>query len=128
MIKYYPDTSTYGFLMWKYVLRRDDSIPAPWTKEGQKRIAFLGLKMLYPDGYLDTMKTFNKIRPEKRSAIDNDNDVAIKKSKRNKHAFDLEDELKTLIESDKVNDKLWTECRAVLGDGKPAFLNCVSER
>lgn len=115
--------------MWKYVLRRDDPIPAPWTKKGEQRIAFLGLKMLYPDGYLDTMKTFNKIRAEKRFASDNnDEEVAIKKSKRNKRAFDLEDELKTLIENDEVNVKLWTECRATLGDGKPAFLNCVSER
>lgn len=133
MVKYYPDTSTYGFLMWKYVLRRDDPIPAPWTKKGAQRIAFLGLKMLYPDGYLDTMKTFNKIKikGEKRSVTDDssdEEDVAIKRPKKNKHVFDLEDELKTLIENDKVNVKLWDDCRATLSDGKPAFLNCISER
>lgn len=133
VVKYYPDTSTYGFLMWKYVLRRDDPIPAPWTKKGAQRIAFLGLKMLYPDGYLDTMKTFNKIKikGEKRSVTDDssdEEDVAIKRPKKNKHVFDLEDELKTLIENDKVNVKLWDDCRATLSDGKPAFLNCISER
>lgn len=33
VIRYYPDRSTHGFLVWKYVLRRDDPIPAPWTEE-----------------------------------------------------------------------------------------------
>ncbi|KYN40693.1 E3 ubiquitin-protein ligase UHRF1 [Trachymyrmex septentrionalis] len=130
VVKYYPDTSN-GFLIWKYVLRRDDPTPAPWTKEGKKRIEFLGLKMLYPDGYLkQENNTKKKISAKKRSINGNDEEgsVPIKKSKKSKLVFDLEDKLKNLIENDKVNAKLWDECRATLINGKPAFLDCVSER
>lgn len=127
MVKYYPDTST-GFLVWKYLLKRDDPTPAPWTKEGKKRIAFLGLKMIYPDGYSDTKKTLNKTTGRKRPITDNeeDNNVATKKFKN--LVFDLDDELKNLIKNDKINAKLWADCKATLIDGKPAFLDCVSKR
>lgn len=117
--------------MWKYVLRRDDPTPAPWTKKGKERIEFLGLKMLYPDGYLDQENNMkNEISAKKRSISDNDEEgsVPIKKFKKSKSVFYLEDELKDLIENDKVNAKLWDECKATLINGKPAFLDCVSER
>ncbi|KYM96770.1 E3 ubiquitin-protein ligase UHRF1 [Cyphomyrmex costatus] len=129
VVKYYPDTSN-GFLMWKYVLRRDDPTPAPWTKEGKKRIEFLGLKILYPDGYLSPESNVNENSSKKRSVSDSneENNMPIKKSKKSKLVFDLEDELKELIENDKINAKLWDECKATLINGKPAFLNSVSER
>lgn len=31
--------------MWRYLLRRDDEEPAPWTKEGKDRMKKLGLTM-----------------------------------------------------------------------------------
>ncbi|XP_018371936.1 PREDICTED: E3 ubiquitin-protein ligase UHRF1-like [Trachymyrmex cornetzi] len=130
VVKYYPDTSN-NFLIWKYVLRRDDPTPAPWTKEGKKRIEFLGLKMLYPDGYSNQENNMKeKISAKKRPINDSDEEgsVPIKKSKGSKLVFDLEDKLKNLIENDKINAKLWDECRATLINGKPAFLDCVSER
>lgn len=34
-----------GFIVWRYKLRRDDTIPAPWTKAGKERIESLGLEM-----------------------------------------------------------------------------------
>ncbi|KAL0121334.1 hypothetical protein PUN28_006693 [Cardiocondyla obscurior] len=115
--------------MWKYVLRRDDPTPAPWTKEGKKRIASLGLNTLEnEDKDVDTKKT-NEIKTRKRRYIDNEeNNVEITSSKKIKYAFELEKELKTLIEDDKVNAKLWADCKATLIDGKPAFLKCVSNR
>jgi len=80
--------------------------------------------MLYPEGYLDAMKINETTK--KRPAS---NEKAIKKSKKfKKQIFDLEDELKILIKNDKANAKLWAECKATLIDGKPAFLDCVSER
>lgn len=139
VIKYYPHKNSNGFLMWKYVLRRDDPAPAPWTKEGKDRIAFLGLKMLYPDGYLEGMKTLNQSGGKKRLTSDDNDDtddisnkeqkkITIKKFKKFKHTFDLEDELKALIEDDEVNAKLWADCKATLADGKLAFLKCVYEK
>ncbi|XP_011881971.1 PREDICTED: E3 ubiquitin-protein ligase UHRF1-like isoform X2 [Vollenhovia emeryi] len=134
VVRYYP-TKSYGFLMWKYVLRRDDPTPAPWTKKGKARIDFLGLKLLYPAGYLDSTESFSQSGGKKRGNSSNtddsgeeDNAVAVKKFKKIKCAFDLDDELKSLIKDDKVNAKLWADCKATLIDGKPAFLNCVSER
>lgn len=43
MVKYWPEIGKCGYLVWRYLLRRDDSEPAPWTPEGQERIKKLGL-------------------------------------------------------------------------------------
>lgn len=49
-------------------------------------------------------------------------------TKKLKKTYTLEDELKSLIEEDKSNAKLWEECSAVVPDGKATFLQRVSER
>lgn len=46
MVKYYPETGLSGFTVWRFVLRRDDPTPAPWTALGKKRIAQLGLEII----------------------------------------------------------------------------------
>jgi len=45
VVKYWPETGKSGFLVWRYLLRRDDEEPAPWTKEGKDRMKKLGLTM-----------------------------------------------------------------------------------
>lgn len=30
VVKYYPEKGLSGFIVWKYLLRRDDPNPAPW--------------------------------------------------------------------------------------------------
>lgn len=45
IVKYWAEKGKSGFLVWRYLLRRDDPAPAPWTKEGQKRAKELGLAM-----------------------------------------------------------------------------------
>ena len=45
IVKYWAEKGKSGFLVWRYLLRRDDPAPAPWTKEGKKRCAQLGLTM-----------------------------------------------------------------------------------
>ncbi|GBP16159.1 E3 ubiquitin-protein ligase UHRF1 [Eumeta japonica] len=47
VVKYYPETGKSGFKVWKYLLRRDDSSPAPW-EPGAKQFP-----VIYPDGYLE---------------------------------------------------------------------------
>lgn len=32
-------------MVWRYLLKRDDDEPAPWTREGKERIKKLGLTM-----------------------------------------------------------------------------------
>ena len=50
MVKYWPEKGKSGFKVWRYLFRRDDTEPAPWTNEGKKRIEQLGLEIKV--GYL----------------------------------------------------------------------------
>ncbi|KAG2466746.1 UHRF2 ligase, partial [Polypterus senegalus] len=63
VVKYWPEIGKCGFLVWRYLLRRDDSEPAPWTSEGIERTKKLGLTVQYPEGYLEAMA--NKVKKDK---------------------------------------------------------------
>jgi E3 ubiquitin-protein ligase UHRF1 len=45
VVRYWPEKGQSGFIVWRYLLRRDDENPAPWTEEGQKIIEDLGLEL-----------------------------------------------------------------------------------
>ncbi|KAK9954870.1 hypothetical protein ABG768_014787 [Culter alburnus] len=60
VVKYWPEIGKCGFLVWRYLLRRDDMEPAPWTPEGMERSKKLGLKVQYPPGYLEAMANKTK--------------------------------------------------------------------
>uniref|UniRef100_A0A8C6P6T7 E3 ubiquitin-protein ligase UHRF n=1 Tax=Nothobranchius furzeri TaxID=105023 RepID=A0A8C6P6T7_NOTFU len=45
VVKYWPEIGKCGYLVWRYLLRRDDLEPAPWTPEGLERIKKLGLSV-----------------------------------------------------------------------------------
>ncbi|KAG8455170.1 hypothetical protein GDO86_001387 [Hymenochirus boettgeri] len=45
VVKYWPEIGKCGFLVWRYLLRRDDVEPAPWTPEGIERSKKLGLTL-----------------------------------------------------------------------------------
>lgn len=62
VVKYWPEVGKCGYLVWRYLLRRDDQEPAPWTPEGIERIKKLGLTVQYPPGYLAAMA--NKTKKE----------------------------------------------------------------
>ncbi|XP_012685480.2 E3 ubiquitin-protein ligase UHRF2 [Clupea harengus] len=62
VVKYWPEIGKCGFLVWRYLLRRDEQEPAPWSPEGAERIKKLGLKVQYPPGYLEAMA--NKTKKE----------------------------------------------------------------
>ncbi|KAM9338548.1 E3 ubiquitin-protein ligase UHRF2 [Symphorus nematophorus] len=62
VVKYWPEIGKCGYLVWRYLLRRDDLEPAPWTPEGLERIKKLGLAIQYPPGYLAAMA--NKTKKE----------------------------------------------------------------
>ncbi|KOC67234.1 E3 ubiquitin-protein ligase UHRF1 [Habropoda laboriosa] len=133
VVKYYPDTGKSGFRVWRYLFRRDDPAPAPWTKEGKARITALGLKPMYPDGYLEAMaknnktnKKRNEFTEEEKSNTPDSEEPPKKKQKREGYA--LETEVVKYIEEDGANTKLWDECRKSLSNGKTAFLQQVSER
>ncbi|KAI4816578.1 hypothetical protein KUCAC02_008901 [Chaenocephalus aceratus] len=62
VVKYWPEIGKCGYLVWRYLLRRDDLEPAPWTPEGLERITKLGLVVQFPPGYLSAMA--NKTKKE----------------------------------------------------------------
>jgi len=45
VVKFWPEKGKSGFTVWRYLLRRDDPAPAPWTKAGKRHIEELGLTM-----------------------------------------------------------------------------------
>jgi len=45
VVKYWPESGKSGFIVWRYMLCRDDPSPAPWTKAGKRRIEELGLTL-----------------------------------------------------------------------------------
>lgn len=56
LVKYWPEKGQSGFLVWRYLFKRDDPAPAPWTKAGKRRGEELGLVMQYPEGYEEKQK------------------------------------------------------------------------
>ncbi|CAH0703679.1 unnamed protein product [Spodoptera exigua] len=62
VVKYYPEKGLSGFIVWKYLLRRDDPNPAPW-EPGAKEYP-----IIYPDGYLEA-EAEKKALKEKNSKI-----------------------------------------------------------
>uniref|UniRef100_A0A8C8WW90 E3 ubiquitin-protein ligase UHRF n=1 Tax=Panthera leo TaxID=9689 RepID=A0A8C8WW90_PANLE len=75
VVRYWPEKGKSGFLVWRYLLRRDDAEPGPWTKEGKDRIKKLGLTMQYPEGYLEARARREKEKENsKREAKEEDED------------------------------------------------------
>ncbi|NWU82752.1 UHRF1 ligase, partial [Onychorhynchus coronatus] len=144
VVKYWPETGKSGFLVWRYLLRRDDEEPAPWTKEGKDRMKKLGLTMQYPEGYLEAVASKDK---EKENNGEEEFDTPGKGKRKRKSAggeeklvpspagtpkktkvepYKLTAQQRSLIKSDEANEKLWNEVLEALKDG-PKFLNKVEE-
>ncbi|XP_060037941.1 E3 ubiquitin-protein ligase UHRF1 isoform X2 [Erinaceus europaeus] len=152
VVRYWPEKGKSGFLVWRYLLRRDDTEPVPWTKEGQDRTRRLGLTMQYPDGYLEALalkeqmkpkrkarsrgeeaaesSTPNKAKRKSKSAGNSPSDESPGKTykKSRVESFTLSTEQSRLIKDDKSNSKLWAETLKALKDSTfQKFLSKVSE-
>uniref|UniRef100_A0A3Q1CVU6 E3 ubiquitin-protein ligase UHRF n=1 Tax=Amphiprion ocellaris TaxID=80972 RepID=A0A3Q1CVU6_AMPOC len=121
VVKYWPEIGKCGYLVWRYLLRRDDMEPAPWTPEGVERIKKLGLAVQYPPGYLSAMA--NKTKKEACARP-----VAEPPSKRVKieETFQLSEQQQQLIREDTANKKLWDEAMENLKEG-PNFLRKMEQ-
>ncbi|KAL4236714.1 ubiquitin-like with PHD and RING finger domains 2 [Mactra antiquata] len=143
IVKYWPQKGQSGFLVWRYLMQRDDPTPAPWTKAGQKRTKELGLTMQYPDGYLEAQAQKEKEKEEsdtpnktkgkgKRKRKDSENESAkenaspTKKSKKIA-AYKVSDSQSKLIKKDEENNKLWDEALTFTKEGGQKFLQKVEE-
>ncbi|XP_041476197.1 E3 ubiquitin-protein ligase UHRF1-like isoform X2 [Lytechinus variegatus] len=133
IVKYWPEKGKSGFLVWRYLIRRDDPSPAPWSKAGKKKINELGLEMEYPDGYLEVMAAKEAAKEkEKKGSSEDDDEQEEKKSKKGKGKkrhreepekptpkktkFELSKETQKMIDEDEQNKSHWKaiieECQA----------------
>ncbi|XP_028911469.1 E3 ubiquitin-protein ligase UHRF2 isoform X2 [Ornithorhynchus anatinus] len=150
VVKYWPEIGKCGFLVWRYLLRRDDVEAAPWTSEGIERSKKLGLSVQYPEGYLEAMaskekkdkvkKHTVKQEPSRQSngnqkrSIDDGVDEPKNTSKtmrmadggKGGEAFQLTAQQQWLIREDCPNQKLWDEVLASLKEG-PNFLKKLEQ-
>lgn len=136
VVKYWPEKGKSGFLVWRYLMRRDDPTPAPWTKAGGKRIKELGLTMQYPDGYLEAQAKKEEENEEKekttkkgkRKRKDSDSSPSGTPEKKQKvAAYKVGAEQKKRITQDSVNKKLWDEALEHTSEGGQKFLQKVEE-
>lgn len=138
VVKYWPDKGKSGFLVWRYLLKRDDDEPAPWTRDGKDRIKKLGLIMQYPAGYQKEKENKNEVEEEaetpskakrkrKSQGSDSTKTSPAKTPKKIKvEVYKLTKEQKALIKNDEANKKVWDEAMESLSLG-PKFLNKVEE-
>ncbi|XP_023418295.1 E3 ubiquitin-protein ligase UHRF1 isoform X2 [Cavia porcellus] len=142
VVKYWPEKGKSGFLVWRYLLRRDDDEPGPWTKEGKDRIKKLGLTMQYPEGYLEALANRDKENKRAAEAVEElspskkgkwkrkppgQNGSGVRTTKKTKlEPYSLTAEQSSLIEADESNAKLWAEVLTALREGL-AFLSKVEE-
>uniref|UniRef100_A0A9J7YCD8 E3 ubiquitin-protein ligase UHRF n=1 Tax=Cyprinus carpio carpio TaxID=630221 RepID=A0A9J7YCD8_CYPCA len=140
VVKYWPEIGKCGFLVWRYLLRRDDLEPAPWTPEGIERSKKLGLKVQYPPGYLEAMANKTKReatvrsvggskrgrkRGRPRSVCEPQEEPQVKRRKE-VESFVLSEQQRNLIRDDEPNRKLWDEALSFLSEG-PNFLRKVEQ-
>ncbi|XP_053319571.1 E3 ubiquitin-protein ligase UHRF1 [Spea bombifrons] len=144
VVKYWPEKGKSGFLVWRYLLRRDDEEPAPWSKEGKERIKKLGLSMQYPEGYLESVANKEREKENKRTG-DEELETPSKGKRKRKSGdgellevltatpkkvkvelYKLTQEQKALIKEDTLNAKLWNDVMPFLKEG-PKFLTKVEE-
>ncbi|XP_058800436.1 E3 ubiquitin-protein ligase UHRF1-like [Phymastichus coffea] len=126
VIKYWPEKGQSGFKVWRYLLRRDDPTPAPWTEEGKSRIAELGLKMIYPEGYKEAQEKKAGIKrksDDETESVGNEENTPVKKRKT---TFKLSSEVLKMIMKDSANAKLWKQCKEFISEGKQAYFEKVS--
>uniref|UniRef100_A0A673ACE8 E3 ubiquitin-protein ligase UHRF n=1 Tax=Sphaeramia orbicularis TaxID=375764 RepID=A0A673ACE8_9TELE len=137
IVKYWPEKGKSGFLVWRYLLKRDDDEPAPWSRDGKERIKKLGLTIQYPAGYQKEKENKNEVEEEgtpnkakrkrKSQGTESTKTSPGKTPKKIKvEVYKLTSEQKTLIKNDKANKKLWDEAMESLSLG-PKFLNKVEE-
>ncbi|KAL5021077.1 hypothetical protein ScPMuIL_000232 [Solemya velum] len=132
IVKYWPEKGKSGFRVWRYMLRRDDPTPPPWTSAGKRRIKELGYEMQYPDGYLEAQaqkeaaETPNKGKG-KRKRADSDSSPQKSEKKQKKLGYKVDPSVLKIIRSDSANKKLWAEALETTGEGAQKFLQKVEE-
>ncbi|KAF0444535.1 E3 ubiquitin-protein ligase UHRF1 [Gigaspora margarita] len=107
LVEYWREKGKAGFYVWRFKMRRDDEEPAPWTKEGKKRIANLGLKMYLPEGFEFKKRTRDDSMDAKGSKNGSSSGNTSSKKIKTDQKYKPPAELIKLIKKDKKNDRAW---------------------
>ena len=128
VVKYWPEQGKSKFIVWRFLLRRDDPAPAPWTKEGRKRIEEGGWgEVRKPINYEEA--TAEKMRAKAAKLAETENASGSKKARGQKRKgeveegeakrekapavkFNFQSNLLKAMDSDKVNKRLWGEIQS----------------
>merc|ERR1712217_420152 len=125
VVKYYPEKGQSGFIVWRYLLRRDDPSPAPWTEEGQKRIEEEGFTLNYPEGYLEAQA--EKEKEFINDEVEEDDDSASPAVKKTKTVYKISKEWLDLMDEDKLNANLWDQVKTKSASNKKELTDYVEE-
>lgn len=132
VVKYYPVKGNSNFIVWRYHLRRDDEAPAPWTKEGKKRIKELGLQMIYPEGYEEAQaaKNAKEAKDNNKSLkrkVDTESD-AQSEVKKMKNEYKLPSAVQEPMSKDTIHSSVWDEVKTLCKDGQKEVLEHLQEK
>ena len=111
VVRYWPE-SRQGLVVWRYLLRRDDETPAPWTDAGKQRKRKLRQTVIMPDGYIEKKRTRKRKCSDSHSEADGGDGVSSAK----RRYFRLPDPVRDLIAQDERNQNTWKQ----LMDSLPA--------
>lgn len=132
-VKCWPQKGQAGFIVWRYLFRRDDPNPAPWTEEGKKQMEENGYSCIFPAGYHENLaakelkaaaKKANakgKGKGKKRKVSEGNEVLASenlalevpisKKLKQQEKLYKISDDFLKVMDQDVKNAKLWAELK-----------------
>eukprot|EP00095_Tigriopus_kingsejongensis_P006810 maker-scaffold2587_size14210-snap-gene-0.5 protein:Tk06810 transcript:maker-scaffold2587_size14210-snap-gene-0.5-mRNA-1 annotation:"e3 ubiquitin-protein ligase uhrf1 isoform x3" len=140
VVKYWPEKGRSGFIVWRYLFRRDDDSPAPWSKAGRKAIEENGFSCIFPEGHLEAMaaRLEAKNRGTKRTREGDSTESSslpraepmtkflVKKAKFTPK-YKIPATISTMITDDQRNVKMWDDVKSTEMLTKLDFTNKVEE-
>ena len=118
VVKYWPEKGKKGFIVWRYLFRRDDPSAAPWTEEGKQKMEEQGLSLVYPAGYLELKAQQEKER-KRKCGEEGENDEAKEENDEEATSAPVKKKAKTILcmsegwkekfKKDELNVKIWSE-------------------
>ncbi|TRY62677.1 hypothetical protein TCAL_02058 [Tigriopus californicus] len=154
VVKYWPEKGRSGYIVWRYLFRRDDNTPAPWTKEGRALIERNGFTCIYPEGHLEAMaekakskdlkanpnirQGTKRTRGNSSDGLDEDDFADMTKAKptlitpaikrfKKTTKYNIDADILSLMALDKRNSKLWDDVKQTELRTKFDFTNKVEE-
>ncbi|KAJ1921622.1 hypothetical protein IWQ60_006714 [Tieghemiomyces parasiticus] len=119
LVRYWPQKAYNSpHKVWRFEFRRDDPEPAPWTPEGQARIAKLGLEMVMGPSQVRS--------PDKKVKMASSGPTGGAKLNRKDNKLSLPHAVLNLIAQDKLNKRNWEETLAAPVQSLTEFLDHLS--